>query len=685
MKITKKLGILLSIIPFAASAQTSMLTNPLLVHSNAPIEFNKVNAQVIKDAVSTVIKVTDARVKTLVAIPAAKKTVANTLMGFDGLSYDLSDLGAKLSVIASTYADDATRNAANDQSQVLGSYGSDLYLNEGLYKALKAFSLSATAKTLSPTQHKFLKETIIAFEINGMKLDQKGRDNLKVINDKLISFGNQFDRHIAESKDSIEFSLTDLQGIPEAYITPWKRANGHYMVRVNGPNYINILKFGDIEATRKAMYLKYQNRAYPANMATMDSLFSYRQKLADQLGYKTYAEYALVTKMAGKPVTVWSFLDDLKDKLTPHVGPELDQLKELKKEQQPNDPAVIYAWDIGYYSNKLLDTKYKLNTELVRQYFEMNNTIQGMFTVYQKLFNIQIHEIKGLPVWDPKIKSYELDMDGKKMGTFFLDLYPRPNKYTHFETAPISTYHIANGKEVLPVGTLICNFPEGTTTEPSLLDHSDVITMFHEFGHLIHFLLCHPVINSQLAFSVKGDFVEAPSQFLENFCWNYDVLKLFAKNYKTGEVLPKSLFDKMKAAQNAGVSIQYIRQVSLAMIDFTFEDRFNAIKAGGIDQVEKDLWTMNQTPYPEGSHFICSFGHLNGYGANYYGYLWSKVYAQDIFSVFEQHGVLDQATGVRYRKEILQEGAQEDEMAMLRHFLGREPNSKAFLKSLGIK
>ena len=685
MQIIKKLGVLLALIPGIVTAQNSMLTNPLLVHSNKPIEFNKVNAAVIKDATATVIKVSDDRVKRLIAIPAGKKTVANTLMGFDELNYDLGDLGSKLGVIASTYSDDATRNEANEQVQKLASYGSDLFLNEPLYKALKTFAASPTAKTLSATQKKFLKETLIAFEVNGMKLDKQGRDALKITNDKIIDFGNKFDKNLAEFKDSVEFSLTDLAGVPGEYMGPWKRPNGKYMLRINGPNYINIEKYADMEATRHAMYLKYNNRAYPANMGALDSLFKYRQVLADQLGYKTYAEYALVTKMAGKPATVWSFLDDLQAKLTPHVGPELDELKILKQAQHPDASAVINPWDLQYYGKKLLDSKYQLNTDEVKQYFEMNNTVQGMFTVYQKLFNIRINEVKGLPVWNDKIKSYELWMDGKKMGTFFLDLYPRPNKYTHFETSPISQYRIANGKEVLPVGTLICNFPEGTATEPSLLDHQDVITMFHEFGHLIHFLLCHPPISGQMAFGVKGDFVEAPSQFLENFCWNYDCLKLFAKNYKTGEVLPRSLFNKMKAAQNAGVSIQYIRQVSLAKIDFTFEDRYNSIKNGGIDQVEKDLWALNQTPYPEGSHFICGFTHLNGYGANYYGYLWSKVYAQDIFSVFEQHGVLDQATGVRYRKEILQEGAREDEMAMLRHFLGREPNSKAFLKSLGIK
>jgi thimet oligopeptidase len=685
MQYLKKLGILLLLMPAAAMAQNSMLTNPLLVHSNSPLQFTKFDTTVIKDATSTLIKTTDARVKRLVAIPAGKKTVANTLMAFDELSYDLADLGNKLSLVASTYSDDGARNEANEQLEKLGSYGSDLFLNEPLYKALVSFSKSPTAKTLSATQKKFLKETLIAFEVNGMKLDDNGRKKLKVINDKIIDFGNQFDKNLAEFKDSIEFTLPDLTGVPDQYVSAWKRPNGNYMLRINGPNYINIMEYADKGATRHAMYLKYQNRAYPANMKALDSLFTYRQKLADQLGYKTYAEYALVTKMAGKPATVWAFLDDLQAKLTPHVGPELDQLRALKSAQYPDKADTLQVWDITYYSKKLLDTKYSLNTDEVKQYFEMNNVVNGMFTVYQKLFNISIHEVKGLPVWNPKIKSYELWMDGKKMGTFFLDLYPRPNKYTHFETAPIEQYRIANGKEVLPVGTLICNFPEGTATEPSLLDHQDVITMFHEFGHLIHFLLCHPVIANQFAFGVKGDFVEAPSQFLENFCWNYDVLKLFAKNYKTGEVMPRSLFDKMKAAQNAGVSIQYIRQVSLAKIDFTYEDRFNSIPNGDIDQVEKDLWTLNQTPYPVGTHFICGFTHLNSYGANYYGYLWSKVYAQDLFSVFEQHGVLDQATGVRYRKDILQEGAQEDEMAMLRHFLGREPNSAAFLKSLGIQ
>jgi len=684
MNILKKLGILLTLIPFAASAQDAMQTNPLLVHSNQPIPFDKVTPGMIKEATSALITVTDQRIKAIVAVPAAQKTWDNTMAAYDELNYDLFDIGAKLGLIASTCSDDAIRNEANDQLEKISEYGSDISLNEPLYKAIKTFSMSFATFKLKQNQHKFLRETIIGFEISGMKLDQKGRDRLKIINDKLIDYGNQFDKNIAEFKDSVEFSATDLKGVTAEDMLPWKRPNGKYMLRINGPNYNTILEHADVEATRRAMYMKYQNRAYPANIKVMDSLFHYRQKLADQLGYKTYAEYALVTKMAGKPDKVWAFLDDLQSKLSPHVGPEIAELKALKVKQYPGKAGEIQAWDYSYYHRKLLDTRYKYNADAVKKYFEMNNTINGMFAVYEKLFNLKFIETKGLPLWSPKLKTYELFMDGKKMGTFYFDLYPRPNKYTHFETAPISQYRIADGKEVLPVGTLICNFPEGTVTEPCLLDHDDVVTMFHEFGHLMHFLLCHPVIASQNSFTVKGDFVEAPSQFLENFTWNYDVLKMFAKDYKTGEVMPKDLFDKMKSTQLVGVGYSYIRQVALAKIDFTYEDRFNTIKNGDIDQVEKNLLGMEQVPYPTGSHFICSFTHLNGYGANYYGYLWSKVFAQDLFSVFEKEGVLNTPTGIRYREDILQQGAQEEESFMLKHFLGREPNSTAFLKSLGI-
>ncbi|MEJ7679423.1 MAG: M3 family metallopeptidase [Segetibacter sp.] len=339
----------------------------------------------------------------------------------------------------------------------------------------------------------------------------------------------------------------------------------------------------------------------------LDSLFYYRHKFANKLGFRSYAEYAVVDKMAASPAHVWKFENDLVAKLTPFVTDQMNELKQLKKQLNPDLTDSIYEWDLSYYRKKLLDTKYKLSTDKVKEYFEMNNTLQGMFTVYEKLFNIGIKEVKNVPVWYSRVRSYEMYKEGKKIGDFYLDLYPRPNKYTHFACFPISQYRIADGKEVVPISALICNFPEGNAEQPSLLYHSDVVTLFHEFGHLVHSILGRSDIAMQGPFSVKGDFTEAPSQFLENWVWQYESLKLFAKHYITGEVLPRSLFDKMKQTQQVGVAITYMRQAYLGMLDFTYKDKYDSIKNQGILTVSKDLTSIRQVPFVEGSHFIASF------------------------------------------------------------------------------
>ena len=669
----------------SAEAQSSHSHNPLLIYSNEPIAFDKVNAADIRSATDSIIAMSNAIVKKISSVSPKAHTVANTLMSLDALYYYLGDLGDELSLISSTYVDDSTRNAATDEMQVLGNYSSNLSLNQGLYNALTQFQATPVAQHLKPDQQKFLKESLLAFELNGMKLDSNGRKKLEIINGKLIDFGTQFDRNIAESKDSVSFSLADLKGLPDATIAPWKRADGHYEVYVNGPNYINIGTYAEADETRKAMFLHYQNRAYPKNIKTLDSIFYYRQQYATVLGFRSYAEYALITKMAANPQNVWNFQNDLVTRLTPYVTTELKELSDLKHSAHPELPDTMQSWDFLYYEKKLLDTKYNLNTDDVKQYFEINHTVLGMFAVYEKLFSIQIKEVHNMPVWYSKVKTFEMYKDGKKIGSFYLDLYPRPNKYTHFECAPISEYRIANGKEILPVSTLICNFPESTPTQPSLLDHQDVITMFHEFGHLVHSLLGHPEIASQNSFAVKPDFVEAPSQFLENWCWEYEPLKILSRNYKTGAPLPKDLFDKMKQTQLVDAAIYYIRQLYLGILDFTYEDKYDSIKGQSIMDVSKNLYKITQVPFPEGAHFICSFTHLNGYGANYYGYLWSRVFAQDLFSVFQQNGVMDTATGTRYRKDILEKAATMQETDMLHNFLGRDPNDIAFLKSLGLQ
>ncbi|SHF81730.1 thimet oligopeptidase [Flavobacterium fluvii] len=657
-------------------------TNILLRHDNKPIDFTKVTAATLQEAVEIIIKSSDEKIKKIVA--ANPQTISNILVAYDDLDYELTGLGMKIGLIQSTYSDDVIRKAAYEQDEKLSVYGSSLGLNEPLYKALKKFYV-AKSSTLSKTQKKFLSDEIISFEKNGMKLSAADRKPLEALNKKLIEFGSAFDKNIAESKDSLLFTELDLKGIDAESLNSWKRPNGKYVVYVNGPNNIKIGENADNSKTRKTFGLRYNNRAYPQNMAVLDSLLYYRNLYANKLGFRSYASYALVTRMAAKPENVWAFENDLIKKLTPLVTDEVKTLKAFKKETSPTESDTLYGSDFAYYSKKMLNTKYQLNKDEVKEYFEMNNTLAGMFKVYESLLGIQIKPVTNMPVWDAKVKTYEIWCEGKKAGSFYLDLFPRANKYTHFACFGISPYQKKGDSETLPVAALICNFPEGTANEPSLLPHSDVTTMFHEFGHLVHRLLCHPEIASQSSSAVKRDFIEAPSQFLENWCWEYDALKLFAKHYKTGEVLPKSLFDKMKKTQLVNIGSFYIRQISLGLTDFTYEDKYEETKRKGVLQVYKELALLNQMPFDDNNHMICSFGHLNGYAANYYGYLWSKVYAEDMFSLFQKNGVMDTATGIKYRKEILEKGGSVPETEMVENFLGRKPNSDAFLESLGIK
>jgi Zn-dependent oligopeptidase len=553
-----------------------------------------------------------------------------------------------------------------------------------LYKALKKFSTEKKI-VLTNQQEKFLSDIIISFEKNGMKLSAVERKPLEEINNKLNKLGMDFEKNISDSKDSLVFNGSDLKGIDAETLSLWKRPNGTYVVSVNGPNVIKITDDAENANTRKSFLLRYKNRAYPENIVVLDSLLYYRDNYAKRLGFTSYAAYALIDKMATKPENVWAFENDLVKKLAPLVTDEIKTLKSFKKEVSPSESDILNIWDYFHYNKKMLKAKYQLNVDEVKQYFEMNNTVEGMFKVYESLFGIQIKEVRNMPIWDAKVKTFEMWSDEKKMGSFYLDLFPRPNKYTHFASYPISQYIKKGSIEVMPQAALICNFPEGTANEPSLLSHEEVITLFHEFGHLVFRLLCHPEIASQNSSGLKDDFKEAPSQFLENWCWEYDALKLFAKHYKTGKTLPKDLFDKMKQTQLVNVGYDNMTQVALGLIDFTYEDKYQETKQKGVLKVYQEIISLTQLPFDDNNHMICSFGHLSGYGANYYGYLWSLVYAQDMFSVFKKNGVMDTATGIKYRKEILEKGATVTELEMVEAFLGRKPNSDAFLESLGIK
>jgi Zn-dependent oligopeptidase len=452
--------------------------NILLNHDNKPIDFTKVDDVTLKEAVAIVIKSSDEKIKSIVDVK--KQTVSNTLLAYDDLQYELSDLSMKIGLIQGTYANDKVRETAYSEGEKLSVYGSNIGLNEPLYKAMKKLS-NEKSIVLTKQQKKFLSEIIVSFEKSGMKLIAADRKPLEEINNKLIKLGIEFDKNIADSKDSLVFNETDLKGVDAETLKSWKRPNGTYVVSVTGPNRIKINENADNANTRKSFYLRYDDRAYPQNIAVLDSLLYYRNLYAKKLGFSSYAAYSLIDKMAAKPENVWSFENDLIKKLTPLVTDEMNTLKAFKKEISPLESDVFYPWDFAYYTKKMLNAKYQLNNDEVKQYFEMNATLDGMFKVYESLLGIQIKPVTNMPVWDAKVKTFEMWSEGKKIGSFYLDLFPRPNKFTHFACFPLSQYSKNGSVEVKPQASLICNFPEGTANEPSLLSHQNVITMFHEF------------------------------------------------------------------------------------------------------------------------------------------------------------------------------------------------------------
>ncbi|MBO9683561.1 MAG: hypothetical protein J7502_12980, partial [Flavisolibacter sp.] len=387
------------------------------------------------------------------------------------------------------------------------------------------------------------------------------------------------------------------------------------------------------------------------------------------------------------PATVWGFENNLVEKVKQKAQLDVAELLAAKKAYL-KDPSVttVEPWETSFYNNLLMVNKYSVNPETVQEYLSLDDVTEGLFKITQQLFGVKYVPVTDASVWHKDVKAFDVMDKGKKIGRFYLDLFPRENKYTHAACFPIRKgKQISNGYQ-LPIAALICNFNAPTADKPSLLTHAQAITFFHEFGHVLHNLLTRAALASQAGAAVKWDFVEAPSQIFENWMWDYSSVKLFAKHYKTREVLPQDLFQKMLAARNVGSGLAASLQLNYGIFDMTLHDKYDPNESKTTTDVAKEVYnTVLPLKYVDGTAYHAAFGHLTGYAAGYYGYLWSKVYAEDMFSVFEKTGILNPATGGRYRNAVLSKGGTVDEMDMVKEFLGRDPNPDAFFKSLGLQ
>lgn len=606
---------------------------------------------------------------------------ANTVKAYEEATAQwVRELGP-IQFLTAVSPDPAVRAAANDIEKQMSAYGVSLSHREDLYRQ---FELAAAAKEkLDPADAKLLETTVKGFRENGFALAPEQREKLMAMQNRLSDLSSEFGRNVDEKKETLEVGEDGLKGLPADFTaTLEKTADGKYAIPVDEPSLVAYMRYAESAEHRKAMLTKFDNRGGQENVALLHEALALRRDMAKLLGFKGYPEMVMKDRMAGTPERVDTFLNRVKDAVVQRARKDLDELLEMKRRDDAS-ATQVFAWERSYYARKLKAERYSLDNEQVKQYFPVDRVVEGSMNVYQRVLGVTFRELPDGPKWAEGVRLFEISdtKTGKRIGHFYLDLIPREGKHGHPAAYPIVSGRVkADGTYEEPIAAMVADFPKAAPGQPSLLSHGDVETFFHEFGHLMHQTLTKARYSSFSGSSVALDFVEAPSQMLENFIWERNVLDELSGHWKDGSKLPEDLYKKMLSARDFMEGASYAGQVAYALGDLVLHASVPDDISAAFDKIVSDITGV---PIVEGTHFVGSFGHLmGGYGAGYYAYLWSKVFAQDIYTLFKADGVISPEVGAKYRREILEVGSERPEMDSLRAFLGREPSEEAFMREV---
>lgn len=603
------------------------------------------------------------------------------LLKFEEIMADFGDTLLPLAFMGSvsTVADvrDESANCEADASVMLN----EVFTNRSNFEIINS------VKTENPDEARLLKETRFAFEMNGMSLNDENLKKFKALKDRLSQLSVQFGQNLNNDTSTVTFSEKELAGAKADFLARLQKdAQGNYIVTTKSPDYIHIMENVSVAETRKKMVYAYNNRQAQANTAILQEATKLRAEMGQLMGAPTYADYALREKMARDSKTVFEFLNGLKARLASKNKSDLKALAGFK-EKALKDSSPLAIWDIPYVSNQMKIQKYKLDEDLVREYFPANYVVEQTFDIYSQVLGVTFRQVPKAPVWAANVNLYEVsDKATKKViAYFYADLIPREGKYGHAAAFPLRSGRLLNNDNTYqkPISAIVANFTPAAPGKPILLSHDEVETYFHEFGHIMHQILTKAKYASLSGTNVKGDFVEAPSQMLENWVWQKDILTKMSQHYQNPKKkLPTELIERLQRLRLFNSGIQYTRQLVFGMFDMNIHTN---PKLDVTEEYAKVHLELTGLPVVEGTHFPANFGHMmGGYSAGYYGYLWSKVYAEDMFSVFLAKGVLNSQVGAKYRKEILESGNMRDPSELIRSFLGRTPNNRAFFRSLGL-
>lgn len=676
------------------------MNNPLLQKFNTPfntIPFEEIKLEHYKPAIVTAIEAGKQEIKAIKNNPETPD-FKNTIEALERSGKTLDVVSSIFFNLNSSETSDAMQAIAQEVSPLLSAFGDDILMDDELFKRIKAVVETTDADKLSTEQAMLLQKTYKSFVRNGANLDDVSKEKLKELNTKLSKLSLTFGENLLKSSNKFELWITeesDLTGLPEGVkeaalmAAKSKGKENAWLITLDYPSYIPFMMYADVRQLREQLYKAFGSRSFNNdefnNEEIVKQIAIARHEKANLLNYVSYAAIVLEERMAETAENVNNLLNELLEYAKPIAIEELQEVQDMCN--MLGGPSAMERWDFSYYSEKLKNEKFAINDEILKPYFQLEKVIEGAFITAEKLYGITFEKRDDIQTYHKEVTTYEVkDEKGKHLAVFYADFFPRESKRDGAWMTSFSGQNKYDGTEQRPHVSIVCNFTKPTETKPSLLTFNEVTTLFHEFGHALHGIFADGYFESLSGTSVYWDFVELPSQLMENWCYEKECLELFAKHYKTNEVIPIELVQKIKDSANFMSGYQTLRQIGLGRLDLAWH---NLAELPTISVSEFEAKATKETdlfPPLKGINSSCAFGHIfqGGYAAGYYSYKWAEVLEADTFEYFLETGIFNKETAKKFKDNILSRGGSEHPMQLYKKFRGQEPSTKPLLRKSGL-
>lgn len=673
--------------------------NPFLEEFNTPfgaIPFDKIKNEHFLPAVEAAMQEGKAEVQAITSNADAPGFV-NTIEALERAGARVNVVAGVLSNLNSAETSSEIQELAAKIFPVITEYGNDILLDEKLFARIKSVYEQKDALTLSAEQTTLLDKTYKSFVRNGANLTEDKKQTLRDIDVQLSKLSVQFGKNVLADTNAYTMHITnetELAGLPDqvreaAAMTAKQMDKKGWVFTLQYPSYVPFMTYAENRTLREKLAKAYSKRGYQGNdndnRDIVKDFARLRYERANLLGYATHADFVLEQRMASTPSTVSNFLGDLLKHAKPAADKEMKEL--VAYAQRLDNIDELQRWDYAYYSEKLKKEKFSIDDEMLKPYFELNRAIEGIFAVAQKLYGLSFEENTNIPVYHPEVKTYEVkDEAGEHVAVFYADFFPREGKRNGAWMTSFRGQKVIDGVDQRPHVSIVCNFTKPTETRPSLLTFNEILTFFHEFGHALHGMLAKGVYESLSGTHVYWDFVELPSQIMENWLFEKETLDLFAKHYETNESIPEELIQRIKDSANYMQGYQTVRQIGFGQLDMAWHAQ-DPRRVDNIAAFEKEVGEATRLfPANEDSSMSCGFSHIfaGGYSAGYYSYKWAEVLDADAFEYFKENGIFDAATAQAFKDNILSKGGSEHPMTLYKRFRGKEPSTEALLRRAGL-